>query len=204
MKRQHVLGIVLCGGLWGLSEALLGGRLYAAGFRQAAPVVLAVVAFAILTVGRLHVPWPGSSAAIAALAMLFKFLNEPFFACHLLGIFLLGAAFDAAWSLARGRTQPIVGAAATYAGFALFALTITYVFRYHYWVVGGWPKVAWHVGVLGTIAAACNAVVVPLAAAADKRIAALSARHASWRVWASRAGAAAAAALWAFAVVVYV
>ena len=204
MKRQHILGIVLCGGLWGLSEAVVGGWMYSAGMRQAAPVVLAVAALAILTVGRLHVPLVGSSAAIAALAMLFKFLNEPFFACHLLAIFLLGAGFDAAWSLARGRARPIIGAAATYAGFALFALIITYVFRYHYWVAAGWPKVAWHIGVLGTIAAACNALVVPLAAAADKRMTAWAWRRAAWRMWASRAAAAAAAALWAFAVVVYV
>ena len=62
MKRQHILGIVLCGGLWGLAEAVLGGWMYSAGLRQAAPVVLAVIAMAVLTIGRLHVRWPGSSA----------------------------------------------------------------------------------------------------------------------------------------------
>ena len=203
MKR-YLIGIVFCGGLWGLCEALLGGWLYAADYRQVAPVVLSAAALAVLTVGRLRMPLAGSSAAIAALAMLFKFFNQPFFACHLLGIFLLGASFDAAWTLARGRAKPIIGAAATYVGFALFAVTITYVFRYEHWAAEGWRKVIWYVGVPGTIAAVCNAVIVPLAAVADHRVRALSAGHAVWRAWAGRAAVATAAAMWTMAFIVHV
>jgi len=203
MKR-YLIGIVFCGGLWGLCEAVLGGWLYAADYRQAAPVVLSAVAFAVLTVGRLRMPFPGSSAAIAALAMLFKFFNQPFFACHLLGIFLLGASFDVAWTLARGRAKPIIGAAATYLGFALFAVTITYVFRYEHWIAEGWRKVLWYVGVTGTIAGACNAVIVPLAAAADARVRALFAGHSARRTWVGPVAVAVSAAMWAMAFIVHI
>jgi len=159
MKRRDLLVILFCGGLWGLSEALLGGWMFSAKLNLAAPVVLAVIAFAILTVARIHVPLSGSSTAIATLAMLFKFLNSPFFACHLLAIFLLGAAFDLVFSLVRGRARPLAAAAATYLGFALFALTITYVFQYRYW---SGARVLLYIGRLGSIAAACNVAMVPL------------------------------------------
>lgn len=200
MKKGYLLGILFFSGLWGLSEAVLGGWLYAAGVRQVSSIVLAVIAFAILTLARVYVPLPGSSAAIGALAMLYKFLNEPFFACHLLGIFLLGAAFDVAFSLARGRHKPIIGLAATYLGFALFALSITYVFRYSVWIDEGWPKVLRYVGVTGTIAALCNAVVVPLADGLGRGLLARTGERTSLRTWAVGGSSLAMAVLWVFAV----
>ena len=199
MKRQALLVVLFCGGLWGLAEAALGGWMYAADLRLAAPVVLALIAFAILAVGRIYLPVPGSSTAIAALAMLFKLLNEPFFGCHLLAILLLGAGFDAAYSLLRGRHKPLIGAAGTYLGFALFAVIITYVVRYEHWTRAGLPKVLGYIGGLGTLAAACNAAVVPLANRIARRLAAGSFEPARVRLWATRALTAATAALWAFA-----
>lgn len=201
MRREYVLGILFFGGLWGLAEAVLGGWMYSAQMRQAAPVVLAVVAFAVLTVARVHVPLPGSSAAIGALAMLFKFLNSPFFACHLLAIFLLGAAYDVVFTLARGRLKPLVGLVATYLGFAAFALTITYVFRYHHWTAEGWPKILRYVGFSGTIAALCNAAVVPSADVLYRRLSARAGRRAPLRTWAFRATSVVTALLWVLAVV---
>jgi len=200
MKRKALLVVLFCGGLWGLAEAALGGWMYALGMRAAAPVVLAVIAFAILAAGRAYLPVPGSSAAIAAFAMLFKFLNEPFFACHLLAIFLLGVGFDAACSLLRGRWKPVIGAAGTWAGFALFAVIITYVVRYEHWTRAGLPKVLRYVG-LGTIAGACNAGVVPLADWAVRRLAARSFEPARARVWAVRGLTAATTVLWASAII---
>ena len=201
MRKKYMLWILLFGGLWGLSEALLGGWMYAAGMRQAAPVVLAAVAFAILTVGRVYVPVAGSSTAIAALAMLFKFLNEPFFACHLLAIFLLGAGYDVVYTLARGRRKPLIGLAATYLGLGLFALIITYVVRYSYWISVGWPKVLRYVALSGSIAAVCNAVIVPVADRLARRLRARADRTAPVGSWAFRTACAATLALWAFALI---
>ena len=48
MRKKYMLWILLFGGLWGLSEALLGGWMYGAGMRQAAAVVLAAIAFGLL------------------------------------------------------------------------------------------------------------------------------------------------------------
>jgi len=206
MKARHIPALLLAGAVWGLAEALLGGWLYSDAVREAAPrlaaaapVLLAGIAFAVLTAARAAVPVAGSSAAVAALAMLFKLLNQPFFACHLLAILLLGVGFDAAFSLARGRAKPLIGLVGTYLGFALFALTITYVVRYPHWAAG-WPKVLRYVGLKGTAAAACNALVVPLVARAARGVGE-GALGAGARRWAVRGASAAAAALWAFAAV---
>ena len=201
MKKQYMLGILFCGGLWGVSEAALGGWMYSAGMRQVSPVMLTVIAFAILAVARVYVPLPGSSTAIGALAMLFKFLNEPFFACHLLAIFLLGASFDLVYSLARGRRKPLIGLASTYLGFALFALLITYAIQYSYWIKEGWPKVLHYVGYIGTIAAVCNAVVVPLGDLLGRKMSQRAAGGIAQRAWAFRSVAAATTALWVFALI---
>jgi len=200
-RKDHVLAILLFSGLWGLSEAALGGWLYAHARGFPASIVLAVVAFAILTVARVHVPVPGTSAAIGALAMLYKFFNEPFFACHLLAIFLLGAAYDVACSATRGRLRPLVGAGGTWLGFALFAVLMTYVFRYQWWAQPGLPKALRHVLVNGSIAAACNAAVVPLADWAGRKAAAWAAAQPRAPLWPARAAAVLTVCLWAFAAI---
>jgi hypothetical protein len=199
MNRQRLLGVLLFGALWGLSEALLGGWLYGAGLRGSAPIVLSVIAVGILTVARVIVPLAGSSTAIGALAVAFKALNTEF-ACHLLAIFLLGASFDLVWSVARGRWKPLIGPAATYLGFALFALIITYVIRYSWWTIEGWPKVLRYIVFTGSITAACNALVVPAGGALARRLAGRASDRAWLRPWTVRAAATAAAGLWAFAI----
>ncbi len=201
MKARFVLGVLLCGALWGLCEALLGEWMYgsSAVMRGAAPVVLSVIGFAVLAAGRAYVPVAGSSSAVGALAALFKALNTEF-ACHLLAIFLLGASFDVVYSLARGRGKPWIGLAATYLGFAAFALTITYVFRYSYWVSGGWMKILGYVGLAGTVTAVLNMTAVPLADWLARALATRGALRPSWRVWGFRAACAATMVLWGLAI----
>lgn len=192
------LAILLFGTLWGLSEAALGGWLYSAKV-SGASVVLSVIAVCILTVARKYLPITGGSTLIAAVAMLFKFLNTPFFACHLLAIVLLGVAYDAVFSaygkFAKSRKtevrlwtpgRALCAAAATYLGYLLFALTITYVFRYHYWADAGFEKIMGYVGLSGSIAAGCNAILAPLcfslAHVLRKKTAALPPISARWAV----------------------
>jgi len=203
MIRRTILVVLLCGTIWGLSEATLGGWLYAKGDGAVVgwmkPVILSAIGLAVLAAGRACEPRPGSSAAIGALAMLFKFLNAPFFACHLLGIFLLGLAFDVAWTAARGRHRPLIGAAAAYLGFGAFAFIITWVIRYHWWYDAGWPKVARYVGLSGTITAAAAAVLVPLGFRLGRRIITADRLSLTARRWALGSLAAACAALWVLA-----
>jgi len=171
-RGRLVLFVLFFGSVWGAVEAILGGALHRAQVPQAA-VSLTIIAFAILTFARIYCPQPGSSTLIASCAMLFKFVNAPFWGCHLLGIFLLGAAFDLVL-LATGHDllssrQRIVrnalfGVVTTYLGFALFAVLITYVFRYDYWAREGLPRVLNHIFVGGTMAALGSAIAVPCAA----------------------------------------
>jgi len=93
--------------------------------------------------------------------MLYKFLNTPFFACHLLAILLLGISYDIAYSCFKYSNKALLGLSAAYLGYILFALTITYVFRYHYWTEEGLPRILRYVGISGTMAAVGNAVLVP-------------------------------------------
>ncbi|NQU76452.1 MAG: hypothetical protein HQ546_09090 [Planctomycetes bacterium] len=200
MKRQYIVGILFFSALWGLSEAVLGGWIYSAHMRHAGAVILTVIGFAILTLARIHVPLPGASTAIGALAMLFKFLNEPFFACHLLAIFLLGVAYDLVFSLAGGRNKALIGLGATYLGFAMFALIITYVVRYSYWIDVGWPKVVHYVAFVGTITALCNAACVPLADYLGRSLSKGTVTKTYLRVWGFRATSFVTAGLWVVAI----
>jgi hypothetical protein len=90
------------------------------------------------------------------------------FVCHILGIFLMGVAFDIAASiLLKGDKKSflrssLTGTTGAYGGYALFALIITYVVRYEIWVVGGLPKVLDHVFLTGSLAAVVASVLVPL------------------------------------------
>jgi hypothetical protein len=161
MRREHILVVLFLGGLWGLSEATLGNALYSARVPYAS-VPLTVVGFMILTVAREWFPRPGTATLIAALAMLYKFLNAPFFACHLLGIVLMGASYDVFFHALQKRATWLVAGLATYGSYAAFALMITYVARYDYWVQGGFPRILQHVGIDGSMAAIACAVVVPL------------------------------------------
>ena len=162
MKREHILAVLFFSGLWGISEAVLGGVLYGNNVRYAS-VPLTIIAFVVLTFARLYSPQKGTATLIAGCAMLYKFLNEPFFACHILGIVLLGFSYDLFFNVAKSKNQAISAALASYLGYALFALMMTYLFRYEYWAQGGFSKVAGHIGVSGTMAAIGCAVFVPLA-----------------------------------------
>ncbi|MFH1848326.1 MAG: hypothetical protein ABH825_03820 [Candidatus Omnitrophota bacterium] len=161
MKKDYLLGILFFGSLWGLSEAALGGFLYGNHIRGAS-ISLTVIAFMIMTFAKVYMPQKGSLIFVSATAMLYKFLNTPFFACHLLAVFLLGVAYEIAISVFKIKNRSLLGFLATYMGYALFAVIITYVVRYHYWAGAGSSKLIDYVGIKGTLASLGNAICVPL------------------------------------------
>lgn len=161
MRKEYILGVLFWGGVWGISEATLGNAWYRAGVPHAS-VPLTVAGFVILTMGRAYFPRPGMATLIASFAMLYKFLNAPFFACHLLGIILTGACYDVFFNALRMKTAWLAAALATYANYVVFALMITYVARYDHWVQGGFGMILEHVGVDGSMAAAACVICVPL------------------------------------------
>jgi len=169
VKREYILGVLFFGGIWGLSEAVLGDALYAAKIPYAS-VPLTGVALAVLTVARSYFPRRGTGMLIAAFAMLFKFLNSPFFGCHLLGILLIGAGYDLMFNVLKVRWKSVSAAAAVYLSYAAFAVMITYLFRYDHWVQGGLPKVLRHIFLGGSMAALVCACVVPWVAQLGKRL----------------------------------
>lgn len=169
MKKQYVLAIILFGSLWGAAEAVLG-EVFQQNNTPLPAVWLAVIAVILLTIARAYCPKPGSAVLIAAIAMLFKFTNAPFFACHLLGVLMLGVGYEIAAAVflrdslhrrLRGAEQVLCGLAATYLGFALFAVVITYVIHYSYWDSS---RAFAHIFQSGTIAALANMAALPLAA----------------------------------------
>jgi len=169
MKKEYILGILFFGGLWGISEAVLGDALYRANVPYAS-VPLTVIGFVVMTFARVYFPQKGTATAIAACAMVYKFLNAPFFACHLLGIFLTGVCYDLFFSVFAIRNRSLCAAAATYLNYALFALMITYAFRYDYWTQAGFAGVLRHTVISGSIAALGCAVLVPLSLRLAERL----------------------------------
>jgi len=129
-----VLGILFFGSLWGLSEASFGGWLYSRDIPNSS-IYLTAIALIILAAAKVFSSHRWTGSMIGFIAMFFKLVNVPFFACHLLAIFLLGVGFDISFELVRrvysGKFKlPVIGLAGTYIGRALFALAITYVIRY--------------------------------------------------------------------------
>lgn len=161
MKKQHVIAILFFSGIWGISESLLGGALYAA-HTQYASVPLTAIAFIALAVAHVYLPQKGTATLIAALAMLYKFMNTPFFACHFLGILLTGVCFDVFFSVFKLKNKSLCAAGAAYLSYITFALMITYLFRYEYWAQASLPKVINYIAIGGTAAALCCALLVPL------------------------------------------
>ena len=128
-------------------------------------------------------------------ATLYKLINASPFFCHLLGIAILGIAFDvAATLLLKKETKAVLrralsGIAGVYAGSAVFAFLITYIIKYDPWVEGGMPRILRHIFVSGSLSAVCAAILVPLGIAwglgAEKST--VSSRRPAW----AAAGAAA-------------
>ena len=161
MKREHILGILFFGGLWGISEAVLGNALYSAKVPLSS-VPLTAIGFIVMTIAFVYFPQKGTATLIAACAMLYKFLNVPFYSCHLLGILMTGIFYDLFFSVLKLKNRSISAAAAVYLSYASFAVMITYIFRYEHWVQGGFIKVLQHIGISGTMTAIACAVLVPI------------------------------------------
>ncbi len=207
MSGQYILGILFFGAVWGLSEATLGDMLYRAGVPYAS-VPLTAIGFVVLTFARVYFPRPGTATLIASFALLYKFLNAPFFACHLLGIVLIGVCYDVFLnapekgtfyffghrqsrrpdSPGKSRMSPfpipmwLAAGLATYANYAAFALMITYIARYSHWVQGGFAKVLEHVGISGSMAAIACALLVPLSLRLGDKLKSAVATPFAWRI----------------------
>lgn len=174
MRKEYVVGVLFFGGVWGLSEAVLGNALYAAQVPHAS-VPLTAVGLAVLTVARSYFPQRGTGTLVAACAMLYKFLNLPFFGCHLLGILFTGMCYDFVFDVLKIKVRFVAGGIVPYLSYAAFAITITYLFRYDHWVQGGLAKVLRHIFVEGSMAALVCAGVVPLSARLGERLKSYSA-----------------------------
>ena len=166
-KLKPFIWLFLFGSIWGMNEVFLGEMLYRDEVLNSS-VILTVLALFILSISRAMINKPGSSALIGTFAALFRLANTAPSYCHLLGIFILGLTFDvfATLLIQKDEKAPLkwglTGAMSTFGNNALFALLITYVFRYEYWVIGGFSKVSQHIFISGSISALLAAFLVPL------------------------------------------
>ena len=173
MRQNKILIVFFFASLWGVIEAGLGGFLYGKHLPfSSAP--LTIGGLMVLTIARAYLPYRGSSTLIGSIAMLYKFFNAPFFACHLLAIFLLGLSYDLLFGLFKQRSKALFGVCAAYLGYLLFSLTITYVFRYHYWIDEGLPRIIRYIGGSGSLAALGSFFAVPLAFRISSKLSRLS------------------------------
>jgi hypothetical protein len=171
MKKQMILGVLFFSAIWGCVEAGLGGALYAAGAPYPS-AVLTAIAFFILAVASVFLPYRGIGTAMGLLAMLYKFLNAPFFACHLVAIASLGVAWDVCFALGKRRVAErglgsflrtaLLAGAACYLGHALFVGLMFFPFRSEGWLAKGPLGALRHVFVPGSLAAIGCALAAPL------------------------------------------
>ena len=161
--RGHILLLLVCATLWGIYEFAVGGWLYGHHIPKSS-VYLTAGALLLLGVSmRLPI---GSGAIISTIAMLFKFMNHPFYACHMVAIFFIGVSYDISrilwrrYSL-RNYYPVVVGFFTGYLSAITFSLAITYLFQHPHWA-GGLPQVINYIGVQGTMFAIAGTVMVPL------------------------------------------
>lgn len=146
---------------------LLGGEIFGRANVAYSSVWLNMLALFTLAVTRGIVNKPGSSTLLGAIAVTFKLVNTAPFYCHLLGIFLMGMSFDMVSTLLIKKDRKVsyshslVGGLSAYGGYALFALIITYVIRYEFWVAEGLSRVLHHIFVSGSVAAVVALGIVP-------------------------------------------
>jgi hypothetical protein len=204
MKKEYILGIFFWGGLWGISEAVLGDALYSANVPYAS-VPLTVIGFILMAIAQVYLPQKGTATLIAGCAMLYKFLNVPFFACHLLGILLMGVCYDLFFSVFRIKNRSLSVIAAVYLNYLLFALMITYVFRYEHWVQGGFARILRHVGISGSMTALGCAILLPVSFYFAQKIKAYFGRFLSMKVqFIPGSVLVITIGLWIFSIVVYI
>ena len=159
MKKDYILGVLFFSGLWGLSEAGLGGALYRANVEHSS-IILTIIAFGILAISRASLPQRGTATLIGLCAMLFKFFNAPVFACHFAGIAILGISFDLFFAFLDIKNKAIAGFVSAFFNYVAFAVFMTFIIRYHYWT-SSMAKFNGHL-IAGIFAAAGCAIVVPL------------------------------------------
>jgi len=141
------------------------------------------IALIILATARLVLNLPGSSIALAGIAVLFRAVNAAPFYCHLAGIALLGVAFDvtATILLRRGRLVllrcALTGAITPLLSTFLFAASMVWVFRYHSWPAGGLDRVVEHVLRSGGPAALAGLVAIPCGVLLGNGLAGAATRH---------------------------
>jgi len=168
MKKDYILGVLFFSGLWGLSEAGLGGALYHAEVPFAS-IPLTLVAFSILAISRSYLPQKGTATLIGLCAMLFKFFNSPFFACHFLGIAMVGVSFDLFFSILNIKKKAIAAFAAAFVNYAAFAVLMTFIIRYGPYWTESLSKFYGHI-LSGFAAAIGCAIIVPIALRAGQSL----------------------------------
>lgn len=183
-KRSLFIWVLFFGSLWGISEVMVGKLLFDADIPYAS-VWISAWAFFILAVARGLMNKPGTSTAIGGIAGIFRLINASY-VCHIFGIFLLGAAFDLAFSLLTKHKKRIyiqsslAGLVGAYGGHLTFALLAAYIIRNPLWVSGGLLKILEHVFISGSFVALASALLVPLGYwIGDKRIP-LAELHSRW------------------------
>jgi hypothetical protein len=184
-KFKPVIWLFLFGSIWGINEVFLGEILYRNDVQNSS-VILTAMALFLLAISRGMINKPGSSALIGTFAVLFRLANTAPSYCHLLGIFLLGATFDVFSSLLVKNKEkaPLrwgaVGMLCAFVNNALFALLITYVFRYEYWIAEGFSKISSHIFISGSIITLIAALLVPLGFFVGRNGGILFDRHPRW------------------------
>ena len=98
MNKDAIIGLVVLGSLWGISEVLLD-LLFKTVRIIPRSIILTAIAVLILSAGRIWFSLRGGSVLMGIVASFYKFLNSPFFPCMISAVIILGCTFELMWRL---------------------------------------------------------------------------------------------------------
>ncbi len=136
-RLKLFITIIAIGSLWGVFEIM-----------PLPTLVLCVLGIFFLVLGRRLINITGSSIVIGLVVCLLKTYSTSFFECQWAGVLSLAISFDIIasffWSENWWKVKNVaaLGALTNLIALPIFVVWVTFITREHYWVEGGWSRVA--------------------------------------------------------------
>jgi len=145
-KYEELLLVLIFGAVFGVWELFGRDALRAAGIQHKSALLYGI-GIMIFYASKRVAPIPGSVAAMALIATVFKAASSNFYPCQAVAVMINGLVFDIAYSRFKGRLdsnllqRTLAAPVIVYVSYAVFAILAAFVMREGTWGADGWAGV---------------------------------------------------------------